>query len=280
MKDSITTNRMALVSLVLLQGLPATAFASNWMRSEDELYFKAGVTYDRASERWNRASELVDISCTATNWQHNQSYEYGWSYYRTIFGSFDYLNRHCGDVTSAGLGDISLGMRGRLDIYRNGRTWEMAVIIPSGHRSYGDSSLGSGLYGIRLGLFGSFGDRRAAGNDIGTNYELGANLYIWEGAAPEQFASYAKFNFAPSQERHFSASLEGDYALVDRNRVFDSAINQVESYGYDRINMRLGYSQKATLYWNMSIEATTVLTGRNVSKSSGINLSFSRSFKD
>jgi hypothetical protein len=271
MKVFLTNTASMRACLALLLALPTSASASNWMRSEDELYFKAGFDYDTASQYWNRDGELTDMSCTATNWTHNQSYEYGWSYYRTVFGTLEYRDRRCGDVTDSGLGDLTIGMRGRLNIYRNGRTWETALIIPSED---------GGLYGLRLGVFGSFGDRHTIGNGAGTNFELGANLYLWEGAAPEQLASYIKFNIAPSAERLFTTSLEGDYALVDRDKIYDATINQVENYGYDRLNLRIGYSQKVSLYWRMSIEATSVLMGRNASKSNGVGLSFSRTLMD
>ncbi len=266
MKVSLTNTVLMNACLALLLTLPASAFASNWMRSEDELYFKAGFDYDTTSERWDQDGELTDMSCTASNLAHNQSYEYGLSYYRTVFGTFEYMDRRCGDVTDSGLGNLSFGMRGRLNLYRNGRTWETALIMPSDH---------SGLYGLRLGAFGSFGDIHTIRNEAATNFELGANLYLWEGTAPEQLASYIKFNIAPSDERRFFTALEGDYALVDRDKVYDATINQVENYGYDRLNLRIGYSQKVSLNWRMSIEATSVLMGRNVSKTNGVSLSFS-----
>lgn len=271
MKVSLTNTAFMSACLALLLTLPASAFASNWMRSEDELYFTAGLDYDSANARWNRDGDLTDMSCTATNWTHNQSYEYGWSYYRTFFGTLEYMDRRCGDVTDSGLGNLTIGMRGRLNLYRNGRTWETALIIPSQVTS---------LYGARLGVFGSFGDIHKVRSKAATNFELGANLYLWEGKAPEQLGSYIKFNIAPSSESRLFTALEGNYALVDRDKVYDTTINQVENYGYDRLSLRIGYSQKVSLYWRMSIEATSVLMGRNVSDSNGISVSFSSILMD
>lgn len=268
MKVSITNTTLKSTCLALLLTLPALAFAGNWMRSEDEFYFKAKVAYDSASERWNRDGDLTDLSCTARNWTHNQTYEYGLSYYHTVFGTLEYMDRRCGDVTDSGLGDLSFGMRGRLNIYRNGRTWETALIIPSELTK---------LYGLRLGVFGSFGDMQIINHQAGTNFELGANVYVWEGSAPEQLASYIKFNFSPDSERRFFTALGADYALADRDKVYDTTINQVENYGYDKFNLRLGYSQKVSLDWRMSIEAESVLMGRNVRKTNGVSLAFSTS---
>jgi len=268
MKVFITNTTLISTCLALLLTLPASAFAGNWMRSEDEFYFKGSVAYDSASTHWDRDGKLTDMSCTARNWTHNQNYEYGLSYYRTVFGTFDYMDRRCGNVADAGLGNLSFGIRGRLNLYRNGRTWETALILPSKFTR---------LYGLRLGVFGSFGEGKIISNEVGTNFELGANVYVWEGTAPEQLASYIKFNIAPSSKRRFYTALEGDYALGDRNKVYNTTINKVENYGYDRLNLRLGYSQKVSLNWRMSIEAKSVLMGRNVSKTNGVTLGFSTS---
>ena len=57
MKLILTNTVLLSACLTLLLTLPASAFASNWMRSEDELYFKAGVGYETVRERWDRDGE-------------------------------------------------------------------------------------------------------------------------------------------------------------------------------------------------------------------------------
>lgn len=273
--------RQLLYMLVLLSALTTPVYADNWMRSEGETFFKATFGYDSAHQRWDQENNLVDLSCSSNNWTHSQSYEYGLSYYYTAFGSIDLMKRRCGYKTSTGIGDLSLGVRGRLNLYRNGRTWEAALVVPTGHRSYGEAPIGSGLYGLRLGVFGSYGNRHDPRDLVGSNLELGANLHIWEGSAPEQLSGYAKINVAPrGQSSHYFAAFEGDYALIDRSEPYVPTINQQDIYGYDRLNLRLGYAQMLSLDWRLSIEATSVLLGRNASKTHGVNLSFSRNFMD
>jgi len=265
----------------LLLGMSGKALADNWMRSEGESYYKAGAEYDTAQNRWNQDNDSIKMSCTAKNWKLTQAYEYGMSYYQTFFGSIDYRDRSCGNNEASGIGDLSLGIRRRLDIYRNGRTWEAAVIIPTGYSTKGTAQIGSGLYGLRLGAFGSFGDKTLTGGEYGSNVELGANIYIWEGTASEELSGYIKYNFAATQESHFYAALEGDYALIDRNKNLTTvAVNQVSDYGYDRLNVRFGYSRRATLYWRVAVEVTDVVWGRNTNDSRSVTINFSRNFLD
>lgn len=264
----------------LLLSASGNAFADNWMRSEDEGYYKASFEYDSAHNRWDQQNKSQVMSCTARNWKLTQAYEYGLSYYHTFFGSLDYRDRNCGNLDASGVGDLTLGLRSRLDIYRNGRTWEAAAILPTYSKSRTGASVGSGLYGLRLGAFGSFGDKTLDSGVYGSNLEVGANIYIWEGTAAEEFAGYIKYNFAATEESHLYSSLEGDYALINRSKDLTTVVNQVSDYGYDRLSVRLGYSRKATLHWRLAIEATSVLRGRNTNDSNSINISFSRNFLD
>jgi hypothetical protein len=270
-------------SLVVLGTLiigPGNAYADNWMRSEDEGYYKASLQYDTTDERWNQDSKLETMSCTPRNWLLSQSYEYGLSYYRTFFGSLDYLDRSCGANEASGIGNLTLGLRSRLDIYRNGRTWEVAAIIPTGYPTNRTATIGSGFYGLRLGVFGSFGDKHNVSGEYGSNVELGTNIYFWEGSAAEQLSGYIKYNFAATQESHFYGALEGDYAIINRSKDLTTVVNEVSDYGYDRLNARFGYSRRASLYWRFSIEGTSVLRGRNTNDSNSVTIAFSRNFLD
>lgn len=272
------------LTLVLVMGPlivgSGSVYANNWMRSEDEGYYTTSLEYDTTSDRWNQDNKLETMSCTPKNWKFANAYEYGWSYYRTIFGSLDYLDRNCGENEASGIGDLTLGIRSRLDIYRNGRTWEAAVNIPTGYSTSGGSSIGSGLYGFKLGAYGSFGDRHRMDRQYGSNVELGTNVTFWEGSAAEQLSAYIKYNFAATEESHFNAAIEGDYALINRSKDLTSTVNPVSDFGYDRLNFRIGYSRRATLYWRVSFEASNVLWGRNTNDSNSVRISFSRSYMD
>lgn len=277
--DNLTLTLSLVVLGILIVG-PGSAYADNWMRSEEEGYYKVSLEYDTTNDRWNQDRKLETMSCTPRNWRLSNSYEYGWSYYQTLFGSIDYMNRNCGDNEASGIGDLTLGFRRRLNIYRNGRTWEAAAIIPTGYSTTDTATIGSGLYGLRFGLFGSFGDKHGVGGEYGSNVELGSNVYFWEGSAAEQFSAYLKYNFAATEESHLYTALEGDFALNNRSNQQATTINPVSDSGYDRVNLRIGYSRRASLYWRVSFEATSVMWGRNTNDSNSVTVNFSRSIMD
>jgi len=269
-------SRRLFLFLIVIIASSENVFADNYMRSEGEGYYTSRLQYDTARDRWDLNSTRVPMNCTARNWTLTQHYEYGLSYYNTVFGSADYLDRTCGIYGASGIGDISLGIRRRLNIYKNGRSWEAEAIIPTGYSTTGNSTIGSGLYGLRLGIFGSFGGNADEGGT--PTLETGANIYDWEGTAAKQLTGYIKYNVISSDVRHFYGVIEGGYALTNRNQNTTTTINRVSDYGYDRINTRLGFSTKMTLNWRIAIEGTHVLRGRNINDSNSVVLIFSRNF--
>src|SRR5512139_2273579 len=93
-----------------LLAFSSIAHADNYMRSEGEGYYSAGILYDTAYERWNQDSKRSQMPCTANNLTLTQAYEYGLSYYNTVFGSLEYLDRSCGINDASGVGNLTLGI--------------------------------------------------------------------------------------------------------------------------------------------------------------------------
>lgn len=267
--------RVAAVALLLVS---ATATAGTWMRSEHESYYSARLEYETADSYWNSGWEREPMGCTAKNWKLSQSYEYGLSYYRTAFGSLELLDRQCNGNDVAGIGDLELGIRSRLDIFRNGRTWEVALILPTGYSTSGDARIGNDRYGLRLGAFGRFaGPLRNDGSESAT-MELGGNVYAWEGDASEQLSAYVKLSVPVAMRLRLFAALEGDYALNDRRGDFTTTINPPVQYGYDKLSGRLGLSTKLDRHWTLTVEGTTVILGRNTSDANSLIVGISRNF--
>ncbi len=280
MKSCNSLQRVLFTLVWTLLLISNTAYADNYMRSEGESYYSASLEGDTAHDKWNQQDHLEPMPCTARNWKLAQTYEYGLSYYNTVFGSLEYLDRSCGIYDASGIGNFTLGVRRRIDIYRNGRSWEAEAIIPTGYSTTGKSTIGSGLYGLRVGAFGAFGNEKLSNGNQFSPLEVGANLYIWEGTASKQFAGYIKYNFLATDISHFFGAVEGDYALINRSQPQNTTINPVSDYGYDRLDARLGFSTKITLKWRAAIEGTHVIRGRNINDSNSIKLTLSRNFLD
>lgn len=259
----------------------ATTLAGTWMRSEEEGYYSARLEYETADTAWDRNREQQPTPCTANNWKLSHSYEYGLSYYRTAFGSLELLDRNCDGYDASGIGDLELGLRSRLDIFRNGRTWEVAVILPTGYSSNAQARIGNDLYALRLGAFGRFkGPLRQNGKD-GLTLEMGSNVYLWEGSASEQLSASGKLTLPVLQHSRIFAALEGDYALINRHdAALDTSINPPVKYGYDKLTGRLGFSTKVSRNWSLTLEGASVILGRNTSDANSITLGLSRNFME
>ncbi len=276
--DQFSTPGHWLVTAALLLA-SATATAGSWMRSEDESYYSAQLTYDTADTVWNSARVQGPMSCTAENWKLSQRYEYGLSYYRTVFGSLELLDRNCDGYDASGIGDLELGLRSRLDIFRNGRTWEVATILPTGYSTSGAARIGNDRYGLRFGAYGRFKGVQGEDGSDGTGLELGSELHVWEGSASEQLSAYGKLTVPVLKRVRIFGALEGDYALNNRDgEILAGSINPPVQYGYDKLTGRLGLSSKIGREWTLLLEGSSVILGRNTSETNSISIGVSRNF--
>lgn len=275
----LTLSRWLAAGLLLL--CSSLASAGTWMRSEKETYYSARVEYETADTMWNKDWEREPMVCTANNWKLSQSYEYGLSYYHTAFGTLDILDRNCGGYDVSGIGDLELGVRSRLDIFRNGRTWEVAAILPTGYSTSGKARIGNDRFGLRLGVFGRFSGEPRKGAADGVALELGGNLHIWEGSASEQLSGSGKVTVPVLQHSRLFGALEGDYALINRHAAaVDTSINPPIQYGYDKLTWRLGFSTKLSRAWSLSLEGASVIIGRNTSDANTFIVGISRNIRD
>jgi hypothetical protein len=128
-------------------GLCPVAHAGNYMRSEGDLSYSTSLGYFWATERWDTRSNLQSSGCRREYTQNSHYFEYGHSYYYTLFGGVGLAQASCDQDTHAGLGDVRLGVRGRTDLTKNYRTWELAATLPT-DRGSPSPRLGCGAFGV------------------------------------------------------------------------------------------------------------------------------------
>jgi hypothetical protein len=137
--------------VVLLGALSGTAQAGSYMRSGDELSYSTSVGYAWATRQWNEARELEPTGCRREYAYSSHYLEYGYSYYYTLFGGALLGTSSCGADGNTGFGDLRLGIRGRTDLYRNHRAWELVATIPT-VRNDATPRLDCGAHGLRAAL--------------------------------------------------------------------------------------------------------------------------------
>ena len=143
-------------ALLVCAGLPASVEASAWMRSEGELQLSMSLSLSTAEDRWDRDRRLVEADCTTRRRALDVQGEYGYSYYYTVFADAGLTNKECGgEPGESGLSDLTLGIRGRIDPFRNGRSWEIALKPPVSGDDSDTARPGNGEFGLEFG--GHFG---------------------------------------------------------------------------------------------------------------------------
>jgi len=151
----------------------APAHAGSYLRSGEELSYSTSVGYSWATQQWNNERDLESTGCRREYAYNSHYFEYGYSYYYTLFGGALLADASCGADTHSGAGDLRLGVRGRTDLYRNHRAWELVATIPT---ERGDASprLDCGAHGLRGAL--------ARKDELLPRLSLGSGLgvQLWE----------------------------------------------------------------------------------------------------
>lgn len=159
--------------LLIAALVPVPARAGSYLRSGDELSYSTSVGYSWATRQWDQAGDLQPTGCRREYAYNSHYLEYGWSYYYTLFGGLLLADASCGADSHAGTGDLRLGIRGRTDIYRNHRAWEVIATIPT-ERDGRSPRLDCGAHGLKGTL--------ARKDDVLSSLSLGSSLgvQLWE----------------------------------------------------------------------------------------------------
>lgn len=124
----------------------SAAQAGAGLRSESEVYYSGTVGHTWATEYWDAAGARHAIGCESTYDVFSSYAEYGWSYYHTLFAQLGQARARCGGAAENGLTDLQVGVRGRLDRYRNDGAWELQLTVPTQSDAIGESNIGCGAW--------------------------------------------------------------------------------------------------------------------------------------
>lgn len=163
--------------------LAPLADAGSYMQSGGDLQYSTSLGHLWATEQWDAGGNLGDAGCRRQYSYSSHRIEYGQSYYRTLFGGVNLARSACASDEKFGLGDIHLGVRGRLDLSRNHRTWEVEATLPT---PGADASTNGGLR-VACGAFGLAGSL-AIKEKMLEQVALGASagVQLWEAPLAHQ----------------------------------------------------------------------------------------------
>ncbi len=256
--------------------LPRSSFAvSPWMLSEGELYYSGGLSYSTSDKSWDRSSKLRDSSCHSQTFRSNHQLEYGYSYYHTLIANLELIDKHCGDEDYTGLGDLRLGIRGRLNVFENGKTWEVTLIVPTGYSRSNRTRPGNGEFGIEGGLaYLSRGEER----DFAQQWDFltGASVRLWANGPADQFLTYATVRRHIGKSGRLSVGLSADISFQNEGNTRNNFADGTQLSDYDRVTARISWANRLNEDWRYKIGASHVAWGRNAGHSMKIGITFSR----
>jgi hypothetical protein len=262
--------------LALLLALFGTqAHAGAWLRSEAESLYAVQYEHRTADSFWDKNGNLQSLGCSFSSDTISNYYEYGYSYYHTLFAEFSLARQQCGADSVSGVEGVRLGIRGRIDPYRNGRAWEAILILPVGGQRSGRFHVGNDHLGIELGV----ARRETFGPELefeSGSFEVGAAVRFWAGGDPAEVISYMKGTYLLSPVWNVSGRLSASETLGG-----GTGLSTGEGGGseYKLLKAAVELSHKLSTGWRVNFGIFRHTWGENVLRSEGAYMGFSRAWR-
>lgn len=253
------------------------------MQSEGDSVGSTGAIYSVADSFWKRDGELVKYSTKQQQGIYYLYYEYGYSYYYTLFTSTAWIYSDRGTTTESGVDDVRLGIRGRLNPFRNGRTWQITAILPVRRWEIAGYRPGEGKYGMDAGVFyRSLPDlyenpfteypHSIWGGGLGATYRSGGvGGELWG------YGKWEKQIFSPSWNIEIKLSGLSSFTGGESGGVDIYGPN--DSYHYDWAASEISFRYRLSMTSSINLSYKQDLWGRNVNKSENIQIGISTTWK-
>ena len=254
----------------------AEVHAGDYMQSSGDVSYSNQLGYLWATQQWDANGDRRDLSCRREYVYDASQLEYGYSYYRTLYGSVGLARSSCGTASKTGLTDLRLGVRSRWDVFAQHRTWEVEVTVPTNRsRSVGNQRVSCGAYGIA----GDIADQEKVLPWLSVGGDIGAQL--WEAPLTHQVFADADVSgsFARWSPWTWNVGLHGKMPF-DGNAgpTADPNISDCGTRSkYVRASTRVGYQWNDNL--NLGCGYTQWLWGVNTGITQGFSCGFSRLWK-
>lgn len=289
--------RQRVIAVLALAWLPVLSCEAAWMRQEGEVSAMAGFSMSDGGSFFDRAGSQKRDNCGTTATIPLLA-EYGASYYRTYFASSSYSTYSCGGGQVYGFNDFDVGMRGRLNVFTNDQTWEVAAIIPAFPSPNGAANHPKHL-GVRIGLnssnridtYQSF----SAGEMAGPNaFSYGMGIRTWTGHIPHELSAYLGWGHVMTDSVWAADTGGWNFsARLDMLQSFGKEHNAKPGPGVfpvtgvlDRHDKFSLLSGSVAVWHNLSplsgiqLSVSNGLWGRNISNPLGLHVSYSKTWRN
>jgi hypothetical protein len=311
---NIITRCLLLFSLpVFLLAVCTPALATVGMLQQGESIYIFDVNFSTAKKQWDVNRNVLTSLCKSRNFGNVHKYEYGYSYFHTVFASATLAYRRCGNGffrrrvpgappgfrikvpfesgRASGLGDVTIGVRTRFNNYLNNAAWEALLIIPTGYDNASPSALGRGALGLGLGLIFSSVDKptataKAAAGTLG--WKAGSRFVYSFSGKGNRISSFAELRFAFTDTDFKStgdfAGARLGYNLGLRAGGVQQAlfINQTTQSlsSSDQTTVQLNYSHSFRNGYSFNSRISRAIFGKNAPVSTSLGLGFSYRWRD
>ncbi|GAV19781.1 hypothetical protein MMIC_P0739 [Mariprofundus micogutta] len=275
--------------LTVILSISGKADAGVGMLEQGEHLITGNLNFTAADKHWDVSRNTIDSICKARNFGATVGYEYGWSYFHTVYANIGMGYRRCGQrglpgpgvlVTgnAKGLADIELGVRTRFSgHYLDSAAWEAFLIIPTGYNN-GPSALGKGALGAGLGvLFSSdpshnFPFRTWRVNSRKWGWKAGSKFTYFFSGKGNTLRSYAAIQYAVTETDFVRTGDYFDLRLINSigfaNRGVQNAIFVNQAVGSitssDQTSIQISYTHSFIgTGWSANILFGKALYGRN-----------------
>jgi hypothetical protein len=288
---NIRENQMKIqVKGLMLAGamlLTQQAEAGNWLRDEGEQSLAARASYSTATQMWNQNGTLVNFGCgTHTNQTLGVTYDYGLSYHYTLFADAGLHNVSCGVNQVSGLGDVGMGIRGRIDQMSNGKAWELKLLVPGGYNANATPlRLGYGEIGLEAGVY--FGPPFDAYDEdpykpgyfpqLDSYWEYGAWTRVYTGAPATVVGGNVKYKHSLTENWKVGPQLGINWTTGKGQPQVNNLFGNRMAYSR---SVKLGVEFSRLIGERLSFHITPELTlmGENTTKAKAISIGIHKAF--
>lgn len=248
--------------------------AGSYMQSGGNLDYFTSAGHLWATQRWDRNGILADTDCRRSYSYSSHHLEYGYSYYYTLFGDTNIAQTRCNRDHKEGLSDVRLGVRGRTNVFRNNRTWEVEATVPTSRDSTSSLRLGCGAFGLAGNV--------ARKDELMPWLTAGASsgIQLWEAPLAHQWTGAFSLAgpMAPRSRWSWSLGLDGRAPLNAGGLPPDADVSDCATRGkLVRGTTRLGYYIAPGMYAECGYGQA--LWGENVTRNQGVYCGFSRRWR-
>lgn len=252
--------------------LCGAAQAASGLRSEKDVLYAASLGYLTATEDWDGAGDLQDNDCRSQYTGLSHYAEYGFNYYYTGFAKLALAESRCADAARTGFSDLKLGLRGRINRYRNDRAWEVEATIPTRRGEVSGRRLGCGAFGVAGNV--DFKDEYATNQFL----EYGASVQLWESPLAHQFKANVGGSGYITNRWSWNLGLLGSVPLTDGSGDPGTLLSDCGTEGRV-VRATTGARFKLSDFTSFHCGLTVSLWGRDASRSTGYSCGFARLWK-